>query len=312
MLSKLMSKLRQIFNNFSLMKKILAIVIFSGITFLGLSSLGAVYYVTKANKKILYKEIARGLVYSGNKISSTLHSIEHIGNLMISNNSIQQCLYSLQSNAQPAERILAYKNLYDNLISYSFELRPFCVNYVSIVNPFVTISSDTSYDKIISDNAKGNILSAAEKATGASVWVLDYSDEYGVFSSRIIRRIENLDFASLGTIVLKLDMERLVSESISVPYYEEKPSFIFFKDGKVFFKSNEFIQNNTDEILKKTGSLRNSEGRDFGVIKINKKNYFSVCSSIPDYDWEYICLTPYDETYNELMLIRIVFFIFYF
>ncbi|QTQ14009.1 histidine kinase [Treponema parvum] len=304
-LKKLIKRIEDVLNNFSLLKKILFIIIFSGTVFFCGFSIIALYYVTKANTKMLYLEIAKNLVYSGNKISSTLRLAENMSNLMLSDGTIQQQLFISSQNNDHNTRSTAYKLLYDSLIAYSFELRPLCISAALLANNKYHISSDISLERTLPEDLKNKIITESDRLSGAPVWITEYGETHGVFMGRAVRRIENLSLEILGEIIFQLDMNRLVKESSSA-YGEYEPSFIFFKNGKVFYKYGINTGEKFSDILHKIP--QKLSGREYGVIKINRDDFFAVKSAVPGYDWEYVCLVPYGETAKILKYTAIIYF----
>ncbi len=295
-------KMKCILNNFSLLKKILISIMLSSLLFAGAASVFALYYVTKANKKLLYLEIAKNLVYSGNKIASTLHSIENISNLMIADSVIQNNLY-MRNSDNWQDRNIAYKSLYESVISYFFELRPFSVSSVALVNNTYTISSDMTLSREMDPVVKDDLVRTADREEGAPVWITRYGNKQGIFMVRTVRRIEHMDFDILGEIAFSLDLHRLLDEATWSPYRSDKPLFFFFDHGELFYESGIIDKSEIPKIVKTLAAC------DYGVVKVQNSSYFAVKSTIPGYGWTYVCLVSYREIARATTFTCLIYFL---
>ena len=81
------------------------------------------------------------------------------------------------------------------------------------------------------DTVHQNVVKAANNNSGYPYWVTDYCNSYGLFLGRECRRVDQMNFQTLGTVVVGVDMDRLVRSSTnSDPAFRMKHSNILFDE----------------------------------------------------------------------------------
>lgn len=68
-------------------------------------------------------------------------------------------------------------------------------------------------NSILPTNVCDNLFKHTENADGATVWVSDYSQTYGLFLVKEINEIEKLSLDSLGVMIIKPNIEELINST---------------------------------------------------------------------------------------------------
>lgn len=72
---------------------------------------------------------------------------------------------------------------------------------------------------------------------GYAVWNTDYCNSYGLFLSRDVRRAENLELDTIGTIVVNINLNDIIQDSVRGYQMEEPFLYLLYSDGKEIFHS---------------------------------------------------------------------------
>lgn len=213
MLKKRFAFLLYRIQNYPLKIKIALITAFS-IALISLATLICSFILVNSYNVQLYQALAGSLNYSAEDISSKLANIESMTNAIISNQYIRKSLISLAD--EPESWVL--KQNADNTISaalvdYYQNYKSNDISYISLYTPkFVSSSFHADSDDIPEEIAE-NIISHAAENSGYACWITDYCNSYGLFLGRDSRRVQNLKFETLGTVVVRIDMDRLIRSS---------------------------------------------------------------------------------------------------
>lgn len=178
------------------------------------------------------------LNYSAEDISSKLANIESMTNAIISNQYIRKSLISIAD--EPESWVL--KQNADNTISaalvdYYQNYKSNDISYISLYNPkFVSSSFHADSDDIPEDIA-ANIISHAAENSGYACWITDYCNSYGLFLGRDSRRVQNLKFETLGTVVVRIDMDRLIRSSTQSIMQNGSAQYIIYQNDQEIYHS---------------------------------------------------------------------------
>lgn len=160
----LATKIKLLFSNTSLKRKILTIVLVSIFLISGVS-LAGLQIVSNAYLKLLRNTIANNLSYSATTISYYLSNIETMSGLMLSDSNIQNNLADVRHSDNPRIRTEAYKNLSYTVLEYYQQYKPNFISYITLNNPdFITYSNFLGSRKT-PEEIERTVLDAAQART---------------------------------------------------------------------------------------------------------------------------------------------------
>ena len=108
-----------------------------------------------------------------------------------------------------------------------------------------------------------------------------------------------MNFQTLGTVVVGVDMDRLVRSSTNSVLHSDETQYILFDEDTEFYHSESLDSNEINTIGKKLKT-------DYGVISVNVGKYFAVKGSIGNTSWNYICLVPYGHISSTLNFTKLM------
>lgn len=281
-----MKSIRKKIINLPLRHKIFLIIILVNIFLFGVISIPCINIVINAYTKSLYQSIAESLSYSSMEIQRSLDTSMTMSNLMFADEAIQSELSVLKSGEAATGD--SYKHLYETLQTYYLEYKKNNLSYVSLYNSNFEIRSYSTLAVSVPDEVSEDIRNQALKADGRALWITDYCQDYGLYLSRSIRRIENLQLDSLGILTICIDVDKIVTSSTSFRNQYATSSYIILDNNSLIYHSKNISEK---ESLQLSRDLTSS----YEVITLDNHKFFAVKGLIPNYNWDYICLVPFDS-----------------
>lgn len=285
----MINTIRQFISNLSLKHKILLITIFLNILLVGTVTIFGMNIVIKANNKILYQSIASSLSYSASDIEEILDNVLTLSNIMIADDVIQRQLSLLQENRDAIIRASAFKLLYTTTQTYFLEFKKNHINYIILNNDLFKTSTYINPKLAPPENISVKLIEEAIIKDGAPSWSTEYIEDYGLFLSREVRKIENLSLAKLGVLNINIDLNKIIEDSTHFSLQYENAYYLLFDQNQLIYHSKDLTIDTSIEIQNRLQST-------YDILTIDGKKYFAVKGALPNFKWDYICLVSYDKT----------------
>ncbi len=293
------AKIDEKIKNLRLNTKIALIIVFV-IALTTAASLAGTHIVLRSSNRLLYQALAGSLSYSAKDISKKLANVESMTNYIISNQPIRKGLISLVDEPQSVVQDGNIKNtITSSLVDYYQNYKNNDINYIDLFNVHMMSSSFSARSLDTPDKIHQSVIAAAGQNSGYACWVTDYCNSYGLFLGRDSRRVQNLKFETLGTVVVNVDMDKLVYSSTQSILHDNNVQYILYKSGAEIYHSKSIQPKYIDFIYNK---LKNT----YDIVSLGSERYFCVRGIIENNNWEYICLIPYSYVGYTLMVTRIL------
>lgn len=289
---KKLHKIKLKFNNFPLHKKIFILIL--TVILLTLSaSFAGIKMVSSSYDKLLYKALAGSLSYSAANISTQLANVESMSNAIITNKNIQKNLITLTDETSSI-KLQNARSMLDYLIfDYHQANRNSRIDYINLFNPNYTSESYSAKSAQTPDEIHRHVIAAANKKAGYPVWITDYCNEYGLFLGRDSRRVNKMKFETLGTLVVSIDLDKLIKASTDSILLSDSAQYIIYDNEKVIYHTKSLENSHSDEIRKELTD-------DYGVLDVGGRPFFCIRGSFSALPWQYICLIPYSNIARTL------------
>lgn len=292
----LATKIKLIFSNTSLKRKILTIVLVSIFLISGVS-LAGLQIVSNAYLKLLRNTIANNLSYSATTISYYLSNIETMSGLMLSDSNIQNNLADVRHSDNPRIRTEAYKNLSYTVLEYYQQYKPNFISYITLNNPdFITYSNFLGSRKT-PEEIERTVLDAAQAADGRPVWISNYGKDHGIFMGRLIKNIQSSNLEELGTLLVSLDLEALMDSLNKDNSMYEDPQYYILTGDTIIYNDNPVSASIHDQ-------RRKPSRQSYEIMTIDRHKYFVTEETIPGFDWTYVCYVSYDPIFQSVSFVR--------
>ncbi|MCI8837710.1 MAG: sensor histidine kinase [Hungatella sp.] len=285
--------MRYLIRNLSLKKKIQSIV-FLCIFLMTATALVSNHFIAAAYDGLLYRTIASSLSVSSLKMQNSLENLNTMADLMLGDAGLQRELSVMKDSDRVQDINVAYRSVYTSLMEYYFTFRKNHIKYMALHQDELAIrthlpSALERFPKEVEEDLKERAL----KAEGAVVWVTDYSPDYGLFLVRLIRRTEYLRLDSIGILIVNVDPGMMAAEAAdSGPFQRDSAYLLFDRENFIYASASLPAQLTAGhpDLLDDSYGTRNFSGKDFFYVK----------SSIPDFNWSYACVVPFDTIRSSL------------
>ncbi|KLU73489.1 MAG: hypothetical protein RHS_0893 [Robinsoniella sp. RHS] len=293
---------RKKIDDMPLKQKIMAIVL------IGVSVMAAVAYIViqvlaGSYNKMLYQTLSESMSYSSGEITEYMKKMESLTSMFLGEEKVQNNLGTIkEDNLKMASSMSAVQNMRSYIGEYYQSFSDGILKYINLYLPSSVVYTNIIAADKTPKEIQEEILKQADEMGGAPCWVADYMDEYGLFLARNIRQIEGLQLDKLGTILLNVDMDKLIASSTKLEdNYGESAYVILDKDQILYHTDNLSLENAELVRLEKTNSYQ--------VLWLNGNSYFAVHGNISEYGWDYYYLISYEGIAKQLAGIKWICFI---
>ncbi|WP_042456044.1 cache domain-containing sensor histidine kinase [Neobacillus dielmonensis] len=298
-MNKIWHRIKRNYQNLKIKNK-LFILIFSililsfSFAFMGLQ------YAFHIYDEQLYSKSSQVLSTSSNSIEGELKHMEEVTYSILTDPQIQQYLASVSQDGSEYEKFLLRNKMMDKLWSYVNREK-----YIDSVKLLDVNGGEYALDDRnvkLTQEQKSDIVKQAIHADGSNVWINPPNNNFTIATARTIKQYSNLSFDNIGTIIIYIDMEKLVGDILEGSSKMDGEFFIANKQDLIFPK-NVATQFNELPLNVKNG---------YQVKEIGQKNYFLVQIQSNYFDWNYINVIPFNQIFKDINIIKTVFvFVFF-
>lgn len=278
--------------NLTLKKKIQSIV-FLCILLLTIVSIFNIRMISVAHQKVLYQTVASSLSFSAKELNNHLDVISTMADMVLADSTMQKNLGILKDTEQIQERTVAYKAIYGMLNEYYFNFRKNNIRYMSLYQGNFSIHTHIINKETLPDSIRRDLISRAEAAKGKTILVTEYSGQYGLFMVKNIRRTQFLKLDSIGSLIINIDMKQLIDSSTDNSHLYESADYILYDGDNLIYQSSA-VTDKDPTVISKIFLSR------YGLFQSMGKNYFYVRQALSNYNWDYVCIIPYDNILASL------------
>ena len=136
----------------------------------------SIHYISNAYDHVLYQSISSNLSYSSSEVYSYLQETEELAN------TIQTQLPTIANADSVREKQAGENSVYSTLTNYLFNTATQHISYISILQEDSTISTHAIRFNKVPMEVKNDLVKRGALAQGGTIWVTDYSQDYGFFS----------------------------------------------------------------------------------------------------------------------------------
>lgn len=263
-------------------------IILCCIFFISFSAFLSIYCITKSQEKVLYSSVSSNLSYSATKMQEYLEEADNLANMILSNSIIQEQLPIIMESDSRSEKQRCETNIYNTLGNYLLNVTSHHISYISILQENTDISTYSLPFHEMPSEVRANLMDTGKKGDGATIWVTDYSQEYGLFLVKELRETKFLSLRSLGTLIINIDLDKLISQTTSFENNYENLSFLLADGNNLLYASADMTQ---QELI----DLKSHLNQGYGILEFNGESVFAVHGFVPDYGWDYISMVSYES-----------------
>jgi Predicted signal transduction protein with a C-terminal ATPase domain len=258
---------------------------------------------------ILYDQAAQVLNLSTSMIESEFKRIDGISLNIVSDQKVQQYVAQIKYGNDAYDNYVAKTEMINKLFTYVASEK--AISSVHFLDTEGNQYYDGNYLLRLTDDAKDIIKRKALYYSGNSIIIGPIDNDPSVISAREIRAVQGFSLDSMGTIVMRVDMQRLVNKYLSsLP--KKDFDFLVFSDNSPIYISNKAnskdmplssLLNSSKDGMKSIYSqlaLKFTGSDGYIFYSINNKKFFIAYTKSSYTGWTYINAIPYDSIFTKV------------
>lgn len=277
------------------LKRKIELIILGCVFFLSATAFLSIYCISRSHDKVLYRSVAANLSYAASEIHSDLLEVNELADMIFSNDTVQRQLPAAMSTDSREKKQSIETTVYNVLTNYMFNTANQHISYITILQEESTICTYLVRFRKVPSEIRDNLVKRGNEAQGSTVWITDYSQDYGLFLVKELREAKDFSFRHMGTLIINVNPDTLIGQTSIFRSAYETPSLLLLEDGKTIYSSQELPQR---EISRLTSSLE----KNYTITEVMDQTLFAVKGYIPDYDWDYIAMVSYESIARTVSL----------
>ncbi|MBS4208339.1 histidine kinase [Bacillus sp. FJAT-50079] len=287
-------RLRDSYYNQTIKKKLfilvsLIMVISFMFTLVGLQHVLGVY------DEQMYSKSSQVLSTSSNSIENGLKNIEDVSFAIASDPLIQQYLttYDAYEN-NDYEKYRIRTEIIDTLLGY--------INSESVIHSVHLVSATGEEYKVgarpvnIPETILLNAETQSSEAAGSHIWLHQLGEQFELVSSREIRSYKDLSFDHLGTLIIRVNLDKLVRGLMEGS--RQLDGHFVILNGENIMYPNEYNQS----LEQLAYSFQTKSGYD--IQTIDNRKYFIVHMQSNNSNWTYLNVIPFHQIFEKTTMIK--------
>lgn len=277
------------------LKRKIEIIVMGCIIFISTTAFISIYCISKSYNKVLYNSVASNLSYSAAEIYQCLREVDELANMILSNDTVQTTLPAMMDTEYAREKQAMENNIYNTLTNYLFNTANEHISYISILQDDTIISTNLLRFRKFPYELRKELIRQGQEAEGSTVWITDYSKEYGFFLVKELREAKSMSFRNIGTLIININPDTLIEQTNLFRSFYDTPHFLLLQEDNLVYSSSE-AEPSELEILTDINET------SYTITRFSGQTVFAVKGSIPDYGWTYIAMVSYESTARTISL----------
>ncbi|MEC0230519.1 sensor histidine kinase [Paenibacillus alba] len=243
----------------------------------------------------IYEKSSQVLNLSSTLIENELNKVERLTFSIMSDEQIQQNLMVMNSNESDYTRIQSRAKLVDRLVQY--------INtetYITAAD--ITDLRENSYSSgnltTLSPERRALIERISEQGGGSLGWVNPDAQDYSLITTRQIRSFDNLDLNKLGTLVLHVNLDKIVNQYAREAVIRDG-ELLIVSEGKMIYPHTANLKSFMNDSFPSE-----SASKGFRIMEQDGEKYF-VSHIHSDYlGWTYYNTLPFQTIFSHIILMK--------
>ena len=286
---------------FSRLKLYSKIIIISSVIALTIGLVSIVGFETsiKKHNDLLYEQTSTSLQLLAGQISTELNELDTLSAHIATNLTLQRELNLLMSETDAVARYGAIDRV-TRLLNNYIDSRIICISIVMPDGTRVSVGRDSSAE---SEAVASQMEENTRLRKGGAYWCSARRPDSSILCARMIRQIQGLSLTSLGNLVIRVDMSKMVHAVTSV---------VSDDAGKF-----EILISNAQELLYPyreegqtlpEGRFPAQESSGYSIEKTDQGPFFTTSTGLKDFmGWKVSLGVRYDEVFYSIRFIRNLF-----
>jgi two-component system, sensor histidine kinase YesM len=256
--------------------------------------LGGIRYAFSLYDEQIYAKSSQVLMMSSNSIEEKLKQVEEVSYEIAVDPNIQRILIELQGNVEKYDFYRLEQELEDALVKYvgSEKYIQSIYLYDSAGREFLAGSSSNP----LNVTEKEHALNQAVKYEGENHWMEIDGYNGNLTSVRLIRSYENLNFDNVGKLLIRVNLDTIVSD-LPKPTGDLAGNIVISDGNHVVYSEKGMDEVNTYHFVAK-----NKQG--YGIEKIKGERSFVNYLTTDFEDWTYWSIIPFNKMFSKITAVK--------
>lgn len=239
----------------------------------------------------LYQKSSQVLFMSSNNIENEMKKIEELSFDITADVEIQNSLDLMRKRPLEYERFRIRTAIIDRLLDYAGSQK-----YIRSIHLFdVNGEEYTAGNRriAIAPQIKQTITQETKQAMGANLWIRPDQREDSLIAAREVRMYRNLSFDHLGTLMIRIDVGKMVR------------NFSDVQDGEMIIMSGaDLIYPNSSKFPLEQVHLTSAERKGYHIETVGGQKYFMAYIQSPYTNWTYFNAIPFNQIFERIVAIK--------
>ncbi len=250
----------------------------------------------------LYDEATEVLKMFTINVENKLKQVSKLSHNIISNKEVQDYLAIINNDLSLYNRFETGQKLNDKLLAWALSEKYIFSIKVIDTNGHEYEGGIDNYQ--LSSSRFEDIRKRAGAAEGRDLWFEPFDEDKTIVSARVIRAIPSLSLESLGTLMIRLNPEKLIDWFYGLPSKYDS-NIMILSGNRIVFGGNDKIE--IDQL-----SLPVGQKQGYIITKFHG-NKFLIAYTVSDYtNWTYLNIIPYKSISKQTSNIRVIMMVLYF
>lgn len=245
-------------------------------------------FAFKAYDELVYQQSSKALGISSLGMESELRKISALSYNVVTDSAIQEYLWDIRNAETDYVSYVSYTKIRQRLVDlgaldkYVLSLQLYDVN-----NKEYTVGARPI---TLNEERLQRLNDEAHAFKGGISWTAPDENDNVLTAVRNIRRYQDLSLESLGTLAIRIDVNRLFSDYVNGIDHEDATFIILKGDDEIVYPEQAQLD------LQTLTDLRDQEHR-YKIVREDGKAYFLTYRSSAFTDWTYFTAMPYDTIF---------------
>ncbi|CAM4427829.1 cache domain-containing sensor histidine kinase [Paenibacillus tarimensis] len=241
----------------------------------------------------IYEQSAKALNLTSVGIENELRKMEQLSFRIATDESIQSNLTKIRNGGSQYDNFLVSAQIRERMIDLGV-LDQYVLSYQ------ITDAFNGEYSSGVNRvTTTGKQLRRIKRETanndGGNTWILPNEDDSALGAARLIRSFDQLSLEQLGTIMIRIDMERLIRNfSLGL---NRQADFIILNGDRAVYPLD------PPETVAGLSALGAGE-QGFRIIDRDGKRYFMTYVPSEYTSWTYLTMIPYDDIFDRIATVK--------
>lgn len=297
----MLEKLKHTYNNQTIHRKFLLLI--ASIMLVSFSLLVfSMQQVLHVYDDQIYSKSSQVLSTSSNSIENELNNIADVSFGIGSDLFLHNYLQNIDEIESEYEKFILHNELKDKLMTYLMtENYILSVHIIARNGDQLTIGNE---QLSVPNDIRETIVQAAVEYNGTNRWLHHLDNRFQLVATREIRSYRDLGFNHLGTISIRVNLDKIVGNLLDGSQVTDGDFYIVDDQAEVIYATNDEV-NLKNEIY----PLETKSG--YQVQTIQGKKQFIVHKYSKDSGWTYVNVIPFNQIFKQTNVAKTVVFILY-